>query len=44
MVEVVKQGQLQKRYVRLGEAVNNSDVQVLAGLEAGEKIVLKPAI
>jgi len=44
MVEVVEQGQLQKRYVRLGEAVNNSDVQVLAGLEAGEKIALKPAI
>ncbi|CAM4263756.1 efflux RND transporter periplasmic adaptor subunit [Pseudoalteromonas byunsanensis] len=40
MVEVVEQRQLHKRFIRLGQVIDNQ-VEVLAGLEAGEILAVR---
>jgi RND family efflux transporter MFP subunit len=37
-----KQGQLHFRQIKVGDLVNNNNIEVLAGLSAGEKVILKP--
>ena len=41
-IYVVQGAQVQLRQIRLGEAASGDQIEVLAGLEAGEKIALEP--